>query len=119
MMDALRDLADAPVRFDHVVVEASGVALPAAVAQSATLLAEYRLDAIVTLVDAETIVDLLARDYVADTVAAQLRAADLVVLNKIDLATSDILKTAREMIASVAPSGALLSFRNWVGWCDW
>lgn len=108
MMDALRDLADGPAAYDHVLLEASGVALPMQVAQSATLLSDYRLDVIVTLVDAETCVDLLGRDYVADTVAAQIKAADLIILNKSDLASAAERERARAQVALLAPDARVL-----------
>lgn len=80
-LDKLRRDAKA---LDHVVVEASGVAEPARIAAHANL-PGYRLGAVITVADAET-VEAKSRDrYVGDVVLEQLRAADLLLLNKTDL----------------------------------
>ncbi|MDH3303320.1 MAG: GTP-binding protein [Acidimicrobiia bacterium] len=69
---------------ERLVIEASGVADPGTVAgfcHAPGLL----LDAVVVVVDVETVRAKAADAYVGDMVAAQLAAADIVVVNKIDL----------------------------------
>ena len=69
---------------ERLVIEASGVADPGTVAgfcHGPGLL----LDAVVVVVDVETVRSKVADAYVGDMVAAQLRAADIVVVNKLDL----------------------------------
>jgi G3E family GTPase len=73
---------DPPV--DHVLVEASGVADPGQVAQWGHT-PGFRLDGVVVVADADAVVALAADAYVGDTVRAQLRAADLVLVTKLDL----------------------------------
>ncbi|MFV0297276.1 MAG: CobW family GTP-binding protein [Hyphomicrobiaceae bacterium] len=85
LMAALMDLAQRQPRFDHVVLEVSGVALPRPVAASVSLLPAYTNDGIVVLVDATAVRRLAADRYLADTIDLQLAAADIVILNKIDL----------------------------------
>ena len=55
MMAALMDIQQLRPAPDHVLLEASGVALPGAVAQSVELLSGCRLDSTVVLADAETV----------------------------------------------------------------
>jgi len=86
--DLLAVLMKLPLRRpppDHVLLEASGVALPGAIAASLSLLADVALDGVVVLADAESVRARAADRYMGDTVARQLAVADLVVLNKVDL----------------------------------
>jgi len=75
-------------RFDRIVVETTGLANPGPVAQTFfvddEVSSEYRLDAIVTIVDAKHALRQLAETPEA---AEQVAFADVLVLNKIDVAT--------------------------------
>ena len=85
LIEALERMLTLDPRPDHLLIEASGVALPGGIASSLTLLMGYRLDAVLVLADAETIRARAADRYLADTIARQLADADLVLLNKADL----------------------------------
>lgn len=85
LLMALVDLAKMRPRPDHVLLEASGVALPGAIADSIGLLQDYLTDAVIVLADAETVRERASDRYMGDTVERQLNDADLIVLNKIDL----------------------------------
>ena len=91
LVAALMKLPQRTPRPEHLLVEASGVALPSAVARSVTLLPSYRLDATVVLADAETVRGRAADRYLGDTITRQLADADLIVLNKTDLVKPDEL----------------------------
>jgi G3E family GTPase len=93
LVEALIDLTRAPDRPDHVLVESSGVADPARIAEIAFLERSFRLAGIVVVVDGERVHDLAQDTFVGDIVLAQIAAADILVLNKIDL-TSDVPGTA-------------------------
>ncbi|MCP5368231.1 MAG: GTP-binding protein [Hyphomicrobiales bacterium] len=108
LMAALMDLDKRDPRPDHLLVEASGVALPAAIAQSASLIAGYALDAIVVLADAETVRAKGADPYLADTIAGQLASADIVVLNKVDLVPDSGRAAARDWLSARAPHARVL-----------
>lgn len=71
---------------DHIVLEASGVALPGAIAASLGLMQGIETAGVVVLADVGQIQHQLANDYLGDTVVRQLQAADLVLLTKGDLA---------------------------------
>jgi G3E family GTPase len=93
---------------DLVLIETSGVALPGSVAQGARLAPGIEIDAVVVLVDAETI-RIRANDrHVGDTVMQQLAEADLLVLNKIDLVDKPALDATRQWLAGVAPHARLI-----------
>ena len=82
---ALAALRDPTRGLDHVLVEVSGVGDPWKVAQWGRT-PGFELDAVVVLADVEAVSSQSEDRYVGDTVLGQLRAADIVVLSKIDLA---------------------------------
>jgi G3E family GTPase len=71
---------------DVLLVETSGVGLPAAVARTAALAPGVRVEGLVVLADAAAVRAQAADRYVGGTVRQQLREADLVLLSKADLA---------------------------------
>jgi G3E family GTPase len=92
---ALDTVRAAEPRPDRLVIEASGVADPgqiAAYGQGPGL----ELDGVVTVVDAETIRRQARDEYIADVIGQQLAAADLIILNKMDLVDT----AARESLIS-------------------
>lgn len=89
-------------RFDHVVLEASGVSDPERLARWATL-PGFHVDGVIVLADAETIRKRAVDRYVGATVLQQIRSADLVVLTKTDLAGADIVDGARRWLSDVVP----------------
>ena len=108
MMGALIALSRLDTPPDHVLLEASGVAFPDAIAQSVQLLDTYRLDATVVLADAETIRSRAVDVYLADTVIHQLQAADIVILNKADTVDPKTLDELCHWLKQLAPEARLL-----------
>lgn len=92
---------------EHIVVEASGVA-------DVGNLAQYghghglRLDGVIVLADAETVRAKMHDKYVARTVRRQLEAADLVVLNKIDLIAAETLEALEAWLERQTPGVRVL-----------
>ena len=82
---ALLRLVQDPEPPEAIVLEASGLADPRGIAQVALANPALRLDGVLTLVDAETLLDRLDDPETAALVSNQLSAADLVILNKMDL----------------------------------
>jgi len=101
----LRDRAEPP---EHVVVEASGVADPGAIVVLGDLLG-YRKDAAVVVADAETVRERAEDGVTGHQVIGQLRAADLLVLNKTDLVAPELLAETRAWLRAIAgPSTAIV-----------
>lgn len=93
---------------DHIVLEASGVALPGAIASSLTLLNNCSLDGIVILADAETVKRKSTDKYMSDTILRQLSDADIVLLNKTDLVAPDALQLTREWLESNSNEASII-----------
>jgi G3E family GTPase len=95
-------------RFDAIVLETTGLARPAPVAQTFFVDADVRektkLDAIVTVADAK---HLFAR--LADSLEAQeqIAFADIVLVNKTDLASAEELSAVEHTIRRINPTAAL------------
>ena len=88
---AMMDLAKLDPKPDHLLIECSGVAIPSAIVGSVSLLDGFRVDGIVILADAETLLRSATDKYMGDTVLRQLADANIVVLNKTDLVECDEL----------------------------
>jgi G3E family GTPase len=95
-------------RFDHVLIETTGLADPAPVAQTFfvddEMAAQLRLDAIVTLVDARHILahlDERKPEGVENEAVEQVAFADRIVVNKIDLVGGDELEQVERRLRSI------------------
>ena len=109
LVAGLIDLAARAHTIDHILIEASGVALPGAIAQSLSLVAGLTLDAIVVIVDAETIRARATDFYMGDTITRQLTDADLVVINKTDLISADARAALQQWLPAHAPSARVIA----------
>jgi G3E family GTPase len=100
---AMLRLMREPERFDHVLIEASGVSEPDRIMDFARLDPQLAPDAILVLVDAETVARRLADPKVAEVVATQIRTADIVILNKTDLVTPEDADAVEATIRGLNP----------------
>ena len=85
MLLSLKELTSLDSKPDHIILEASGVAIPSSIERSISLIDDCYTESIVSIVDSEQIQDQLSNKYVSDTVLAQIESADLIFANKIDL----------------------------------
>jgi G3E family GTPase len=99
---ALARVLDAVARFDAVVIEASGVADPWRIAQVGLADPALSLDGVIVLVDASAAPAQSRDPLLADSLARQLKGADLIVINKSDLASEDEHRQVRDWIGAVA-----------------
>ncbi|MEZ4701517.1 MAG: GTP-binding protein [Rhodothermales bacterium] len=110
LLGAVWNLLDRPEPPDRIVVEASGVADPAAIAftfASASRHGAIRLDAVVTLLDASSVFEERPAE-VAALIDRQLASAGIVVVTKVDLATPTERSAARRMAEAAAPAAAVV-----------
>jgi G3E family GTPase len=100
-VEALATIQARPEPPGRILIEASGVADPMAVAAYAHR-PGLRYDGTVVAADATDIRRLLDDKYVGDTVGAQLRGADIVLATKADLCHPDDLSSVLHWLAEVA-----------------
>ena len=89
MLLSLKELTSLDNKPDHIILEASGVAIPSAIESSISLITECFTESIVSIIDCEQIQDQLNDKYIADTVISQIQSADIILANKADLIKSD------------------------------
>jgi G3E family GTPase len=96
-------------KLDGIIVETTGLANPAPVAQTFFVDDDVKrattLDAIVTVVDAKHIADRLAD---SDEAKAQIAFADVLLLNKTDLVSSAELDAAEARIRAINPTARII-----------
>jgi G3E family GTPase len=95
-------------RFDHLVIETTGLADPAPVIQTffvdEDLRDELTLDAVVTVVDLKHVL----LHWEAEEVQEQLAFADVLVLNKVDLVDEKEIRSIEQRIRAINPLARLL-----------
>ncbi|GGZ01382.1 CobW family GTP-binding protein [Streptomyces poonensis] len=106
-------------KFDHILIETTGLADPAPVAQTFfmddEIASQLRLDAIVTLVDAAHVMQHLDEEKpegVENEAVEQIAFADRVVLNKTDLADESTLTEVEARIRSINAPVQILRARH-------
>lgn len=110
LMTALWSVRDRDEPPDQVIIEASGIADPASIAHHA-LTPGFDLDGVVVLLDAETVRRRERHPVVGRTIRRQLAAADVLVINKIDLVSSNQLTDLDSWLVRVAPRVPVLHTR--------
>lgn len=108
LLRAALNLLERPLPPEHVIIETSGVSDPWAVAET-FLLPElrglFRLDGVITVVDAEYVDQ---QPTYESLIIDQISAADIVVLNKIDLISPERHHSVEEWIRRIVPQARIL-----------
>jgi G3E family GTPase len=108
LIRVVQNLMKRPGRFDAVIVETTGLADPAPVAQTffmdEDVRAKSRLDSVVALADAK---HLLLRLKDSPEAEDQIAFADVVLLNKTDLVDGDELDRVEGVIRQINPSARI------------
>jgi G3E family GTPase len=106
LIGSVLGLAASNEKPDHIVIEASGVADPHTIAESflgIEIWDKVILDGVITVVDAEQVLDVDSGEM--KLTKSQVTCADIVLLNKIDLASNEqadnVYKWIREQVKGV------------------
>lgn len=94
---ALGDVLDRRPRPDHLIVEASGVADPVAIANAAIAEPELSYAGILTVVDGLNGTDILADTQIGTQVGQQITAGDMVLVSKTDAVSDDLAEAIRSL----------------------
>ncbi|WP_031293737.1 CobW family GTP-binding protein [Leptolyngbya sp. Heron Island J] len=108
LVDAVYRVMERDDRVDYMVIETTGVAdpLPIMLTFLGTELRDLtRLDSIIAMVDAETFTP---DHFESEAALKQITYADVTIVNKVDLASSDQIKTLEEYLSSVKEGARIL-----------
>ena len=108
LMITLLALLQRSVPPEHLIIEASGVSDPWKIAQIGVSNDAFALDAIIALADVELVRDQASDKYVGETVLRQLAAADIIVLNKLDLVSEEQAEASRNWIEGFVPQARVI-----------
>ncbi|SDE70534.1 CobW family GTP-binding protein [Ruegeria marina] len=108
MIGVLEDMRDSKPGFDHVLLEASGVALPGSIMTTVGLVDGVRPDASLVLADADQVERNAADKYLSDTVLRQLEQADILLITKTDLVSAEKLSQVEDWLKTQAPHARTL-----------
>lgn len=110
---AVGDVLDRAERPDHLIIEASGVADPARIAEVSRTEPDLRYAGIVTVVDGENFTALLQDQQIAPQVRDQVAVADLVLVSK-TRCSSDLTDSLAELGAkTILPADVELGPMLW------
>ncbi len=91
LIETLESMNSNEILPDHIVLEASGIALPSKIIQTISLMDFLSFYGTVLLTDASRLRSQLSDLYISDTISLQIEQHDLLVLNKTDLLEEDEL----------------------------
>jgi len=91
LIETLESMNSNEILPDHIVLEASGIALPSKIIQTISLMDFLAFHGTVLLTDASRLGSQLNDTYISDTISLQIEQHDLLVLNKTDLVKEDEL----------------------------
>ena len=91
LIETLESMNSNEILPDHIVLEASGIALPSKIIQTISLMEFLSFHGTVLLTDASRLRSQLNDLYISDTISLQIEQHDLLVLNKTDLLKEDEL----------------------------
>jgi len=113
LMQATLDVLAREIPPEYIIIETSGVSDPVAVANSFMLPAvkrRVRIDSILVVVDSENFRNM--DDNLYARALNQLDVADLIVLNKVDLAGAEVVAALRKHIEAAFPYARILEAQH-------
>jgi G3E family GTPase len=106
LIRAVQQILDAPEPPDYIIVETSGVSDPLEVALSLRSLNTIRIDSILTVMDAENVLD--APDDNKALLWNQIGMADILLLNKVDLVSDEHKAMLLREIRRISPKARII-----------
>ena len=99
LIETLESMSSSEFLPDHIVLEASGIALPSKIIQTISLMNFLSFHGTVLLTDASRLQAQLNDVYISDTISLQIEQHDLLVLNKTDLLEEDELSNCIKILS--------------------
>ncbi|WP_310413890.1 GTP-binding protein [Chamaesiphon sp. OTE_8_metabat_110] len=112
LVDALWAIVSRTESIDYLVIETTGIADPLPIVRSFTttdLQQVTRLDAVLTVVDVESFT---SEHYHSEAALNQLIFGDIILLNKTDLVTAEVVNELDNYIRSIAPKARIITTQH-------
>ncbi|MGC6531059.1 MAG: CobW family GTP-binding protein [Candidatus Puniceispirillaceae bacterium] len=109
---ALDEVMQAQPSFEHILIEASGVAYPNAIMSMVGFFDGLSADAIIVVADCEQIKHNASRRYISDLIYAQLSQAQIIALSKTDVMTEQGAKEVVKWLEELAPDTPILQSKK-------
>ena len=109
LLESILDILERP-GLDHIIIEASGVSDPAAIALNLLLpgIRELiKIENIISIIDAENVLELTKGRH-AELGIAQISVADILILNKVDLVTKTRLAGIKDSLKEILPNSRIV-----------
>ncbi len=106
---AVGDVLDRKPRPDHLIIEASGIADPAKIANVAQAEPDLRYAGIVTVVDGENYSALAKDPQIGPQVIEQVSVADILALSKTPISDTDVSAKAPQILMSADEADKILT----------
>lgn len=110
LISSVIDLVKSDEKVEYLIVECSGAADPSKVLDALTSpLLKYHIDVdgLFTVIDSSRLLDRDTKDYKA-LVRCQIKAANLLILNKVDLIDANRLEEVKIFLKEISPKAVLL-----------
>lgn len=112
LVDTVYEMVDRNDSVDYIVVETTGIAdpLPIMLSFVSTELRDVtRLDSVLTVVDAESFT---SNHYESEAALNQLIFGDIILLNKIDLVSAEVVDKLEDYIRSIKPGARIIQTQS-------
>lgn len=110
LMSTLEELLRIRDKFDHLIIETTGIADPLTVIKSfigsPEVAERFAIDAVICVVDAPIFEELLEEQ---EEVSRQLVMADIVIINKVDSVTPGYLDAVKMVVARANPAASIFA----------
>jgi G3E family GTPase len=106
LQSALKNIAQ-EMKPKHLVIEPSGLSSPAGVLEALDVVQYTRVD-VVSVIDASEFLDLHKEEIYGDFFLAQVRLADIVLVNKVDLTDAVTIEGTVKLVGELNPDALII-----------
>ena len=112
LSNALNELSKTNFNLDHILIEASGVAIPSVVQSTISLLPDYQPNGTIVLAAANQVRENANAKYIGDTIIRQLEGADVTLVTKCDLVSDETKNNVINWCKEITPDAKIIPIQS-------
>ena len=112
LSNALNELSKTNFDLDHILIEASGVAIPSVVQSTISLLPDYQPNGTIVLAAANQVRENANAKYIGDTIIRQLEGADVTLVTKCDLINEETENDVINWCKKISPNAKIIPIQS-------